>query len=73
MNLQYTNNILRWYPDKGPSEKGTTSLQRTLLIFPKVYVQYVFNFQNMDNLPTRDKMAGPKVSFSSTVVIQFHL
>ena len=27
--------------NKGPSEKGTTSLQRTLPISPKVYIQYI--------------------------------
>ncbi len=32
-----------WYSIKGPFEKGTTSLQRTLPISPKVYMQYVFS------------------------------
>ncbi len=47
--------------NKGPSEKGTTSLQRTLPISPKVYMQYILN---LTASPTRDKMAGPKVSLS---------
>ncbi len=45
--------------NKGPSKKGTISLQRTLPISPKD-----FNFRKEDSLPTRDKMAGPKVSFT---------
>ncbi len=32
--------------NKGPSEKGTTSLQRTV---PKVYLQYIYNFRKKNN------------------------
>ncbi len=58
--------------NKGPSEKGTTYLQRhfhsnipnCVHVHVHVYMQYIFNFQKEDNLPTRNKMAGPKVSFA---------
>ena len=52
--------------NKGPSEKGTTSLQATLPIYPKVYMQYVLTSEKRTAslVPTRDKMACPKVSFT---------
>ncbi len=54
--------------DKGLFEKGTTSLQRTLSISQMVYfcmeLIHIFNFWKQNSLPTRDKMAGPKVSIT---------
>ena len=45
--------------DKGPSKKGTASLQGTPFMSSKP--------PREDNLPTKDKMTGPKVSFMSFV------
>ncbi len=46
---------------KGPSEKGTTSLQRTLFWTP--FPLAVVYLRVKDNLSIEDKMADPKVSF----------
>ncbi len=53
-------------------KKGTTSLQRTLPIFPKAYIQYISTSGKENSFPTRDKMSGPKVSFTqrSTVHLE---
>ncbi len=48
----------------GPSKKGATSLQRTLPISPRVYKAIHFKLRKEDHFPTRDKMAGPKVSLT---------
>ncbi len=53
--------------DEGLSEKGTTSLQRTLSKSPTVYFCMKlmhFDFWKEDNLSIRNKMAGPKASFT---------
>ena len=47
--------------NKRPSEKGTTSLQRTLLNAPN-YTTMQINLREEDNLSTKDKIAGPNVS-----------
>ena len=52
--------------DKGPSKKGTASLQGTPFMSSKVNFPIVlihFKPPREDNLPTKDKMTGPKVSF----------
>ncbi len=48
----YNTQMVLYYSgtsNKGPSEKGTTSIQRTFQISPKAYLQYIFNFQNEDS------------------------
>ena len=54
--------------DKGPSEIGTTSLQRTLVAAPCKYFSVLFYLRDRDNLSTRDKTISPKVS----LVRRFH-
>ena len=44
-----------------PRKRDNLSLQRTAPISPNVYLQYIFSFWKEDSLPTRDKMASPKV------------
>ena len=45
--------------DKGPSEIGTTSLQRPLVAH---HASVLFYLRDRDNLSTRDKTISPKVS-----------
>ena len=48
--------------DKGPSEKGTTSLKR---IYSKVYFSMeLIHFELLYSLPARNKMVDPKQSFT---------
>ena len=54
--------------NKGPSEIGTTSLQRTLVAAPCSYFSVLFYLRDRDNLSTRDKTISPKVS----LVRRFH-
>ena len=48
--------------NKGHSEKGTTSLQGTLLV-PFPITEYTLNLQEKNHLSIEDKVADPKVSF----------
>ena len=58
------SNVYSRTSNKGPSMKGTTSLQGALPISPKWRVYAIhFNWKE-DSLPTRDKMTGPKLSFT---------
>ncbi len=45
-------------------QERAISLLRTLPVSPKAYMQYIFNFRKEDSFPTRDKMVGPKASFT---------
>ena len=51
---------------KGPSEKGTTSLQRTHSISPTVYfywTYYIFNFRKEEASLQETKQLAPKCPF----------
>ena len=63
----HANNLVYYLTShKGPSEMGTTSLQRTLASTP--YFSVLFDIRDRDNLSTRDKIVGPIVS----LVQRFH-
>ena len=47
-------NIYSGTSDKGPSEIGTTSLQRTLVAAPCQYFSVLFYLRDRDSLSTRD-------------------
>ncbi len=57
---------------KGPSEKGTTSLQRTLPISPK-YICNIFSKKRTASLQLRDRMAGSKVSLARRFQYTYHI
>ncbi len=57
-------------------EIGTPSLQRILSAIPNsvlLYGIYTFSNSEEDNLPTRDKTASPKVSFSRRFHCMYYL
>ena len=62
--FNFTEIIYNETSNKGPSEKGTTSLQGTLPISPEVYMQYISTSEKRIASFTRDKMTGLKVFFT---------
>ena len=45
--------------DKGPSEIGTASLQRTLVCTPRQYLSVLFDLRDRDDLSTKDTCFNP--------------
>ncbi len=70
-NNNNSNNITTMEPlIKGPSKRGTTSLQRTLPRSPNVYCNTLSNFWKQDSLPQGTKWWVPKYPLlgGSTVI-----
>ncbi len=64
-DIEPRNTIYSGTSNKGPTEKGTDNLStKDTSNIPKSVYAIHFNLRKEDNLSTRDKMAGPKVSLT---------